>query len=201
MAAGDRILSLDGGGIRGLIMLEILDAIEKEAGKPIKDLFDWIGGTSTGGIVALGIATDKTLDTIKGIYNNMKGKVFKGKTPYDSAQIKEQCKQNFGTSVMGDIKHPKILVTGVLGDHSPWKLHMFRSYTDGYEPEAEGFWSTQPPKKQLIWEVARSTSAAPIFFHPYRQYFDGGLLSNNPTLDILTEIHKFNTGPTSQKSC
>ncbi|KAH3860848.1 hypothetical protein DPMN_023771 [Dreissena polymorpha] len=53
----DRVLCLDGGGIRGIIILEILEAIEKEAGKPIKDLFDWIGGTSTGGIIALGIAT------------------------------------------------------------------------------------------------------------------------------------------------
>ncbi|KAH3860739.1 hypothetical protein DPMN_023658 [Dreissena polymorpha] len=55
-----KVLCLDGGGIRGLIILEILEAIEKEAGKPIKDLFDWIGGTSTGEIIALGIATGKT---------------------------------------------------------------------------------------------------------------------------------------------
>ncbi|KAH3860859.1 hypothetical protein DPMN_023782 [Dreissena polymorpha] len=55
-----KVLSHDGGCIRGFIILETLEAIEKEAGKPIKYLFDWIGGTSTGGIIALGIATGKT---------------------------------------------------------------------------------------------------------------------------------------------
>ncbi|KAH3802070.1 hypothetical protein DPMN_155738 [Dreissena polymorpha] len=54
-----KVLSLDGWGIRGLIILEILEAIEKEAGQPIKDMFDWIGETSTGGIIALSIATGK----------------------------------------------------------------------------------------------------------------------------------------------
>ncbi|KAH3777395.1 85/88 kDa calcium-independent phospholipase A2-like [Dreissena polymorpha] len=206
MAAGDRILSLDGGGIRGLIMLEILDAIEQEAGTPIKDLFDWIGGTSTGGIIALGIATGKTISEIQKLYYELKDKVFDRILglpirPYDTAQIEELCKQYFGIDrVMTDIQHPKILVTGVLADHSPWELHMFRSYMDGYEPAAEGFEPIQPPNKQLIWEVARSTSAAPTYFRPYNQYFDGGLLSNNPTLDVLTEIHKFNTtGPTPQQ--
>ena len=45
-------------------MLEILDEIEQEAGKPIKDLFDWIGGTSTGGLIALGIAKGKICNII-----------------------------------------------------------------------------------------------------------------------------------------
>ncbi|XP_052223996.1 85/88 kDa calcium-independent phospholipase A2-like [Dreissena polymorpha] len=45
--------------------------------------------------------------------------------------------------------------------------------------------------EQFIWESARSTSAAPSYFHPYNQFLDGGLMSNNPTLDILTEIHEF----------
>ncbi|KAH3741359.1 85/88 kDa calcium-independent phospholipase A2-like [Dreissena polymorpha] len=197
MAAGDRILSLDGGGIRGLIMLEILDEIEQEAGKPIKDLFDWIGGTSTGGLIALGIAKGKKISDLKELYYKLKDQVFQGEKPYDSEQIETLLKQNFGiNSVMTDIQHPKVVVTGVLGDHSPWKLHMFRSYMNGHEPAAEGFLPVKPPNEQLIWETARSTSAAPTYFHPYKQYFDGGLLSCNPTLDVLTEIYEFNTGPT-----
>ena len=50
-----QILSLDGGGIRGLVLIQLLLAVEKAAGQPIRNCFDWIGGTSTGGILALAI--------------------------------------------------------------------------------------------------------------------------------------------------
>jgi hypothetical protein len=48
--------------------------------------------------------------------------------------------------------------------------------------------------EQLIWKTARSTGAAPTYFRAFRQYMDGGLISNNPTLDVLTELHEYNTG-------
>ena len=54
-----QVLCLDGGGIRGLVLIQLLSAIEEAAGVPIKELFDWIGGTSTGGLLALGIAVGK----------------------------------------------------------------------------------------------------------------------------------------------
>lgn len=53
--AGSRILCLDGGGIRGLIQLEVLSQLEKKTGRKITELFDWIIGTSTGGLIALGL--------------------------------------------------------------------------------------------------------------------------------------------------
>ena len=51
-----KILSIDGGGIRGIIPALVLDAIEQRTGKPIAALFDMIAGTSTGGIIAAGLA-------------------------------------------------------------------------------------------------------------------------------------------------
>lgn len=53
--AGSRILCLDGGGIRGLIQLEVLSQLEKKTNRKITELFDWIIGTSTGGLIALGL--------------------------------------------------------------------------------------------------------------------------------------------------
>jgi len=50
-----QVLCLDGGGIRGLVLIQLLRAIEEVAGQPIRNCFDWIGGTSTGGILALAI--------------------------------------------------------------------------------------------------------------------------------------------------
>ena len=56
---GDRVLCLDGGGIKGLVLIEMLAAIEHISGKRIVDLFDWIIGTSTGGILALALVYSK----------------------------------------------------------------------------------------------------------------------------------------------
>ena len=52
-----QVLSLDGGGIRGLIIVQILSKLERVSGRRIPDMFDWIGGTSTGGILALALST------------------------------------------------------------------------------------------------------------------------------------------------
>lgn len=51
----DHLLCLDGGGVKGLIIIQLLIAIEKASGVAIKDLFDWVAGTSTGGILALAV--------------------------------------------------------------------------------------------------------------------------------------------------
>ena len=44
---------------------------------------------------------------------------------------------------------------------------------------------------QLIWVAARCTSAAPVYFKPYKQYVDGGIKANNPSSDTLTRIHEY----------
>ena len=55
LSSGESVLCLDGGGIRGLVQLEILHHIEDLTHRRIVNLFDWIVGTSTGGILALGL--------------------------------------------------------------------------------------------------------------------------------------------------
>ena len=51
-----RVLCLDGGGIKGLVLTQMLFVLEEVLGKPIKECFDWISGTSTGGFLALMLA-------------------------------------------------------------------------------------------------------------------------------------------------
>ncbi len=60
---GNRILCLDGGGMKALVELDVLSSIEKHTGKKITELFDWIVGTSTGGIIALGLVYGEWLPT------------------------------------------------------------------------------------------------------------------------------------------
>ena len=61
---GDRVLCLDGGGMRGLILIELLSCIEEVTGKQIIDLFDWFVGTSTGAILALGLVYSKSMNVL-----------------------------------------------------------------------------------------------------------------------------------------
>src|ERR1700694_6220331 len=57
-----KILAIDGDGIRGIIPAILLDRIESLTGRPIAQLFDLVAGTSTGGILALGLTTPKAAD-------------------------------------------------------------------------------------------------------------------------------------------
>ncbi|XP_069509090.1 85/88 kDa calcium-independent phospholipase A2 [Ambystoma mexicanum] len=195
----DRLLCLDGGGIRGLVLIQLLIAIEKEAGRPIRELFDWVSGTSTGGILALAIVHGKSMDYLRCLYFRMKDEVFRGSRPYESAPLEEFLKREFGEDTkMTDIQSPRVMVTGVLADRHPAELHLFRNYDPpqtGKEPPYQRFATFQPltaPEHQLVWRAARSSGAAPTYFRPIGRFLDGGLLSNNPTLDSMVEIHEFN---------
>lgn len=125
-----RLLCLDGGGIRGLVLVQMLLEIEKLSRTPIIHMFDWIAGTSTGGILALGLGCGKTMRQCMGLYLRMKEQCFVGSRPYNSEYFEAILKDNLGEfNVMTDIKHPKIMVTGVMADRKPVDLHLFRNYT------------------------------------------------------------------------
>ncbi|XP_076841164.1 85/88 kDa calcium-independent phospholipase A2 isoform X2 [Brachyhypopomus gauderio] len=195
----DRLLCLDGGGIKGLVLIQMLIALEKEAGRPVRELFDWVAGTSTGGILALAIVHGKSMEYLRCLYFRMKEKVFKGSRPYESAPLEDFLKQEFGEDTkMTDIQHPKVMVTSVLADRHPGELHLFRNYDPPDLPRDPPYASTatfQPltiPKEQPMWRAARSSGAAPTYFRPMGRFLDGGLLANNPTLDAMTEIHQYN---------
>ncbi|KAH9489716.1 85/88 kDa calcium-independent phospholipase A2 [Bulinus truncatus] len=200
ISLGDRILCLDGGGIRGLILIQILMEIEAAVGKPIRECFDWIGGTSTGGILALGIAKGFSLQYMKGLYVRLKDEVFKGSRPYDCGPFEEMLKREFGEdTLMSDIKHPKVLVTAVLADRHPADLYFFRNFEQTMShpkssPRNVAEEEKKPWEEQKVWEAARSSGAAPTYFRGYGPFLDGGLIANNPTLDVLTEIHEYNMG-------
>ncbi|NXG32502.1 PLPL9 phospholipase, partial [Dromaius novaehollandiae] len=195
----DRLLCLDGGGIRGLVLIQLLLAIEKAAGRPIREIFDWIAGTSTGGILALAIAHGKSMDYMRCLYFRMKDMVFQGSRPYESEPLDEFLKKEFGENTkMTDVQKPKVMVTGTLCDRQPAELHLFRNYpvpetkTSTEYKTTASFKPLTQPEDQLVWRAARCSGAAPTYFRPIGRFLDGGLLANNPTLDALTEIHEYN---------
>ncbi len=73
---GVRILAMDGGGMKGMTIVELLRNIERRAGKPIHELFDVIGGTSTGGLLAVAMGVlGLDLDACDDIYKSLGQKV------------------------------------------------------------------------------------------------------------------------------
>ncbi|OWK03628.1 hypothetical protein Celaphus_00013805, partial [Cervus elaphus hippelaphus] len=104
----DHLLCLDGGGVKGLVIIQLLIAIEKASGVATKDLFDWVAGTSTGGILALAILHSKSMAYMRGVYFRMKDEVFRGSRPYESGPLEEFLKREFGEHTkMTDVKKPK----------------------------------------------------------------------------------------------
>ncbi|PNJ49608.1 PLA2G6 isoform 7, partial [Pongo abelii] len=105
----DHLLCLDGGGVKGLVIIQLLIAIEKASGVATKDLFDWVAGTSTGGILALAILHSKSMAYMRGVYFRMKDEVFRGSRPYESGPLEEFLKREFGEHTkMTDVRKPKL---------------------------------------------------------------------------------------------
>ncbi|KAI4499538.1 hypothetical protein M0802_005434 [Mischocyttarus mexicanus] len=194
---GGRLLCLDGGGIRGLVLIQILLEIESVLKKPVIECFDWVAGTSTGGILALGLASGKSLRECQALYFRIKEDAFVGFRPYNSESLESILKECLGPeTVMADIEKPKLMITGVLADRKPVDLHLFRNYESPSElldvPVNTEFKETLSPGEQLLWKAARATGAAPSYFRAFGRFLDGGLIANNPTLDAMTEIHEYN---------
>ncbi|KAK1341605.1 hypothetical protein QTO34_018020 [Cnephaeus nilssonii] len=210
----DNLLCLDGGGVKGLVIIQLLIAIEKASGVATKDLLTgWLGPAPEAswpwpfctrlrsGVpppptrVFLG----KSMVYMRGVYFRMKDEVFRGSRPYESGPLEEFLKREFGEHTkMTDIKKPKVMLTGTLSDRQPAELHLFRNYEApecAREPRCSQNINLKPPtqpSEQLVWRAARSSGAAPTYFRPSGRYLDGGLLANNPTLDAMTEIHEYN---------
>ncbi|XP_054724594.1 85/88 kDa calcium-independent phospholipase A2-like isoform X2 [Uloborus diversus] len=194
-----KILCLDGGGIRGLVLIQMLDELERILKKPLSEIFDFVAGTSTGGILALALATGKSMRECRSLYFRLKDKVFVGIRPYNADLLEAFLKEELGESTfMGDITNPKLMITATRCDRKPAILHIFRNYESPLEilnhVEMDVLLNQPVPNSREIpvWKVARASGAAPTYFPASDNYIDGGIISNNPTLDALTEIHQRN---------
>lgn len=184
--SGARVLSLDGGGVKGLVQIEVLAQLEASTNQTIPELFDWIVGTSTGGILALAMVYGKkSLKDLKQLYFRLREKVFANQRGfnYDSEALEELLKENLGeTLCMKDVQHPKVLIGAVCKKTNNPQLHLFNNCFDDE-------FSTQ-----LVWKVARYTSAAPAFFTEFENYVDGGVKANNPCSFALSKMETWHHG-------
>jgi uncharacterized protein len=190
-----KILSLDGGGVRGLYSAELLRMCEEHFcnGRPVNQHFDLIAGTSTGGIIALGLALGLSIGKIVEFYRGQPARrifpntsildqVRRFRSPlFDETVLETELKNAFGDNLLGDAENclvipsflvPKAEIAVLKTDHHRDYLHDW---------------------KMPAWQVARATSAAPTFFEGLANqqqthlFLDGGIWCNNPVMTAIVE--------------
>lgn len=201
-----KLLALDGGGIRGVITLEVLQWIESmlaaqlSAGDSfvLSDYFDYIGGTSTGAVIAAGLAKGLKVGQLLDLY------VERGKEMFDKASLLTQYHYRYGVerlrallqSVLGkdttfggdDLKTLLLMVLRNATTDSPWPL--------SNNPHAP-FNDPSRPDNNLnlpLWQLVRASTAAPVYFPPEVVtvgdhdfvFVDGGVtMYNNPAFQLF----------------
>ncbi|EMT71987.1 acyl transferase/acyl hydrolase/lysophospholipase [Fusarium oxysporum II5] len=217
-----RVLSLDGGGVRGVAALMHLDAIMKKVapGKKPCEVFDMIGGTSTGGFIAIMLGRlQMTIEDALKQYKKFMGTVFptsrwttvslvKSGSKWDASElekcikqlVQEQLGQDPDQVLLLDEESAKtckvfVMATRQEGANNQAPV-LFRSYENPLEK------SELPGIK--LWEAARATSAAPMYFAPLEvggyKFLDGGLQANNPMGWLWNEVLSV-FGPARSTNC
>jgi uncharacterized protein len=216
-----KILSLDGGGVRGILTLGILKSIEdkvrNEASNPdllLGDYYDLIGGTSTGSIIACGLAIGKCVDEIIELYLSLGSKIFgdgqKMKIlprwyttsraflteSYSSAKLEEFLSDIFKEITIGDEQNVKCGLALNSKRADTYSLWTIANHPDGIYYKAN--------RTIKLADFCRASSAAPYYFKPKKMnlqkrngdpfvasFIDGGVsLANNPawqTFLVATE--------------
>ncbi|CAB3400551.1 unnamed protein product [Caenorhabditis bovis] len=182
------LISFDGGGIRGLVIIQTLIAIEEALGEPIFKYFDWAAGTSTGSLIMAGLACGKSLRQMQQTYLLLKDRVFDGYIPpFDTLQLEKFIQDEFGMAAVSAIKYPRLMISAVNSEKLPVRLEMARNYKSPDPKDKE------TPKDLPLWMALRRSTAAPVLFKPSEdRYIDGGIISNNPALDLMSEVHEYN---------
>lgn len=202
-----RLLAIDGGGIRGVLALEILQKIEKLLRPKPNDLdfrlahyFDYIAGTSTGGIIAAGLSMGMAVSEIKKFYEDAGPQMFvrtnlvqRLRHKYDDEPLARMLKQVFGQdNCLGSecLQTLLLLVVRNATTDSPWPL--------SNNPYAK-YNVTGHPDNNLnlpLWQLIRASTAAPTYFPPEvivfpgqaaeRIFVDGGItMYNNPAFQMF----------------
>jgi predicted acylesterase/phospholipase RssA len=203
-----RILSLDGGGIRGLIALEVLRYLEEKSGKPIAELFDVIGGTSTGAIIGtqLVLADDqgkpryKASDIIK-IYDDQVARVFRRPWYHQlltldgllGPRYANHHKVSLANELYADANFRDFLLPVMIPSYSVGKadLEMFNNWSPDY---AEMF----------VAPLVSAATSGPTYFPAVELqlpsgsgiYMDGAVYGADPAQEIL--LHALEQYPNAE---
>ena len=185
---------MDGGGIRGIFPAAILAFVEREYldGQSVGQYFDLIAGTSTGGILALGLGAGLSARDMLDMYLDEGYRVFPSRkkglwgqakrwvsAQYDRAPLDELLEKRLGDKTLRDSKY-RLLVPSTEGRNG--EIWVFKTpHHPDYTIDGDARMNS----------VAAATSAAPTYFTPFVEqgytFLDGGIWANNPTMTALVE--------------
>ncbi|MFB2835705.1 patatin-like phospholipase family protein [Floridanema evergladense] len=215
-----KILSLDGGGMRGIISARILQEVERQVqekeGKPLHQYFDLIAGTSTGSILTAGIATGKPTQELINLYKEQGIIIFPPRalppflqnisdffwpSKYTHEGLIKALSKKLGEIKISDskIKHPMILILAYD------LLYRNTTFFTNCHPDIGARWYDDTP----LWEICVSSSSAPTYVPPYLlkpyntekfgnwsfPHIDGGVSANNPSLAAISLALRISQNP------
>ena len=196
-----RILAIDGGGIRGIFPAAILAGLEERylGGRSIAEYFDLVAGTSTGGIIALGLSAGLTAGNLRQLYVERGNEIFPPHGPgfigrlgrrlsawrrylrysYDQAALAQVLTESLGDRKLGSAG-VRLCIPSFEGVHG--EVYIFKT------PHHPDF---RKDLHEPMLKVALATSAAPTYYRPLRDagytFVDGGVWANNPIMIALAE--------------
>ena len=187
-----KILSIDGGGIRGIIPARGLERLEIHS-PGIVQQFDLYAGTSTGAVLAAGFANGFTPRFLRQMYQGFGEDVFADSflddlkdlkyilgADYSLNNMKALLERVIGTKTLGDLPKKVLIATQDLKDETRdpprWKPKFFHNY-----PDSRG------DSEHSVVDVVLRSAAAPIYFPTYQGYIDGGVSAINPSMCALAQ--------------
>lgn len=182
-----QVLALDGGGYKGMFASGVLACLEADLGIRVTDHFDLICGTSTGGIIALGLGAGLSPAQILDFYVTRGAEIFPRKrswthlrrAKYDPSALNAALSEIFGERTLGDSVRPLAIPAYDLTNDD---VYLFRT------PHAPNL---RRDHRERMVDVALATSAAPTYLPAHRlrglRLIDGGMWANNPTMVGLVE--------------
>lgn len=183
-----KILSIDGGGIRGYFSAHILERIQQELGVNFSEYFDLIAGTSTGSIIAAALAINHPISEVTKLYKDKGKEIFKPrafsfggiwKAKYSKSVLIDELEKVFGDKTLSNT-HTRLLIPAI--DLVNSQVHVFKS-----NYLAEFVRDVNVPIKDAVL----ASCSAPTYFEPTSVdpflLADGGLWANDPSLVAYVE--------------
>jgi uncharacterized protein len=177
------ILSIDGGGVKGIIPIMILKEIENLLGKPISENIDYFTGTSSGALIGAALALKDEVNTQKifNMINKVTKNIFKEKSSglfdskYDRSEFDNQLEEIFKNTKLSETKFPISVSAFNLNDYTPKIWSTLKSLKN-------------PSDDALLKDVLGASVSAPYYFDP--KQINDDFFIDSPYAEVETEVHQ-----------